>query len=167
MPASFFYTFHKIIVIFNKPNSELLSIIKTKHMKKLNLILLLFLVASTSILFSFKNTEKTQSSPLIPGNDIVIPENVQLIIDNSCFGCHNMDAKSDKAKDKLLFDKLNDLSKAKLVAKLDGIAVTVEEGEMPPEKFLAKNPEKALSKEEAAAIINWANQTADKLLESN
>lgn len=96
-----------------------------------------------------------------------IPENIQNILDQSCFGCHNIDASSDKAKKKLMLDQLHELSNAKLIGKLDGIAQTIEEGEMPPEKFLAKNPDKALTADQKETLINWANNKANQLLEGN
>ena len=69
---------------------------------------LLFPIALVAIAVIF------QSSILFNGNsstagDVNIPEDVKSVLDNKCYGCHNMEAKSDKAKDKLLLDKLGDL----------------------------------------------------------
>lgn len=93
-----------------------------------------------------------------------IPEDIQNILDKSCFGCHNVDATSDKAKKKLLIDQMHELSKIKLVAALGDIKETVENGDMPPQKFLDKNPDKALTAEEAEKLKDWAGKTADDLL---
>jgi uncharacterized membrane protein len=110
-----------------------------------------------------------QSSILFNGNssiagDVNIPEDVKSVLDNKCYGCHNMEAKSDKAKDKLLLDKLGDLSKAKLIAKLGDIGEVAGEGAMPPEKFLEQKPEKKLTEEEQKLLVDWAENTADELL---
>ena len=99
-------------------------------MKTRNLLFPIALIAvavifQSSILFNDSNSG---------AEDLNIPENVKSVLDNKCFGCHNAEAKSDKAKDKLLLDKLGDLSKAKLVAKLGDIAEVAGEGSMPPEK---------------------------------
>ncbi|MCB0805654.1 MAG: heme-binding domain-containing protein [Bacteroidales bacterium] len=99
-----------------------------------------------------------------PEENLQIPEDVQTILDKSCFGCHNVDAKSDKAKKKLLLDELPTLSKAKIVAKLDDIHEVLEENEMPPEKFLEKYPDKALTDEEAARLKEWAENAANELM---
>ncbi len=96
--------------------------------------------------------------------DVDIPENVKAVLDSKCYGCHNMEAKADKAKEKLLLDKLNDLSKAKLISALSEIEEVVEEGKMPPEKFLEKYPDKELSSDEGMLIKEWASGTADALL---
>ncbi len=75
-----------------------------------------------------------------------------------------MDATSDKAKKKLLIDQLHELSKIKLVAALGDIKETVENGDMPPQKFLDKYPDKALTAEEAEKLKDWAGKAADDLL---
>ncbi len=93
-----------------------------------------------------------------------IPTEVNTIFDKSCFGCHNSESTNEKGKEKLLIDKLPELSKAKLIAKLDGIAEVVGKNEMPPEKFLSKYPDKALTKEEAKLLKEWAETTSAELL---
>ncbi len=96
--------------------------------------------------------------------DIDVPENVKVVLDNKCFGCHNIESSSDKAKDKLLLDQLDKLSKSKLVLTLGGIEEVINENKMPPEKFLEKKPEKKLTEEEENLIKEWAVITADKLI---
>ena len=121
-------------------------------------------VAATSLLilsFTLKNDSTVMSSP---GNDVAfeIPDDVQVIIDNSCYGCHNLESSSTKAKTKLNFDKLPNMKTGKLVGKLGKISKTLKKGNMPPEKFLAKYPDKALSKEETEKLISWADELALK-----
>lgn len=96
--------------------------------------------------------------------DIEIPEEVKSVLDNKCFGCHNSESQAQKAKDKLLLDKLNDLSKAKQISTLGDIAEIASKGEMPPEKFLEKKPEKKLTEQEQKLIADWANKTSDDLI---
>jgi len=108
---------------------------------------------------------KSNHAILPPDEDaIVIPEAISNIFDKSCLGCHNSESSNDKAKEKLLIDKLPGLSKVKIVSKLDKILETVENNEMPPEKFLAKYPDKALTAEEAKQLRTWASSTSDSLL---
>ena len=92
-----------------------------------------------------------------------IPEDIQGIIDNSCYGCHHTDSKNEKGKKKLDFDKLTDLKTYKLVGKLADISETVTEGDMPPEKAVKKYPELKLSDEDKAKLGNWAKTTAEEL----
>lgn len=98
------------------------------------------------------------------GAEFVIAKDVNAILDNKCFGCHNTDSKNEKGKKKLLIDQLSELSKAKLIAALGNISETVENGDMPPQKFLDNYPDKALTKEEAKAIKDWADKAAADLL---
>ena len=44
------------------------------------------------------------------------------------------------------------------------IAEVVEKGEMPPEKFLERYPDKQLSDEEKAKLAEWAKKEAQKLI---
>jgi len=96
--------------------------------------------------------------------NLTIPDDVQTIIDNKCWGCHNPEAQSDKAKKKLLWNELPDLSKSKIVSKLNDIHEVVDSSKMPPEKFLAKFPDKALTDEEAARLKDWAKTTVDDMM---
>lgn len=115
-----------------------------------------------------------QSSPILPRVSLrenpepeegfVIPEDVNQIFEKSCTGCHNIESSSDKAKKKLLIDRLSELSKAKLVAKLDEIGEVVAENEMPPEKFLVEYPDKALTEDETKRLKEWANEAVEGLM---
>jgi uncharacterized membrane protein len=129
-------------------------------MKTRNLLfpVLLILIA---VLFQ-SNISIDINSDINEGIDI--PENVKSVLDNKCFGCHNVDGTSDKAKKKLLLDKLDDLSKAKQIATLGEIGEVVSEGAMPPEKFLEQKPEAKLSEDEQKVLIEWTEQASDDLL---
>lgn len=92
-----------------------------------------------------------------PEEGFVIPDDVNQILEKSCFGCHNVESSNDKAKDKLMIDQLVELSKTKLIGALGDIGEVIEENEMPPEKFLAKYPDKALTDDEAKRLKEWAD----------
>jgi uncharacterized membrane protein len=104
------------------------------------------------------------TSPNKINEDIEIPDNVKSVLDNKCFGCHNTDSKAQKAKDKMLLDKLGELSKAKMIATLGKISEVASEGKMPPEKFLEQRPEKKLTEEEQNLLVIWAEETSNALL---
>ncbi len=119
----------------------------------LSLIVLIALASS----FTFRLTKSTA--------DLEFPENVKAIIDDKCYGCHSDKGKSDKAKEKLMWDELSGLSKIKLISTLVDISEVTEKMEMPPEKFLNDHPEKKLTEEEASILYEWANSSAQKVLE--
>jgi len=95
---------------------------------------------------------------------VKMPDNVKAIIDKSCFGCHNTDSKNDKGKEKLNLSTFDTLTKNKMIATYKGMAEVVEENEMPPAKFLEKNPDKKLSDSDKKILMDWANNEAKALM---
>lgn len=93
------------------------------------------------------------------------PAKVKSIIDAKCYDCHSEKGDDDEAKEELLWDNLNKLSKMDLLFSMDAIIESIEEGEMPPEDHIKKHPKDALSKEEAKLLIEWADAIAAKLME--
>ena len=129
-------------------------------MKIYKIIVIAIIVSVTLIISSNTGT----IGETVIKEDIDIPENVKTVLDNKCFGCHNVEATSDKAKDKLLLDQLDKLSKSKLVMTMGGIEEVIKEDKMPPAKFLEKKPEQKLTEDERDLIKDWAVSTADKLI---
>jgi uncharacterized membrane protein len=133
-------------------------------MKKifLTIVSLVFIAGILTITTGFK-TETTQNESS-PEGLLTIPDSVNTVLQNKCYDCHNSKSESMKAKMKLNLDKLPTVSKRKLVSKLDAIAESVEEKDMPPKKFLKKYPEHALTDDESKILIDWANNAADELM---
>ena len=123
------------------------------------------LITVVAVGFFFMNFtfQTEENSNLDKKTNFEIPEDIQGIIDNSCYGCHHTDSKNEKGKKKLDFDKLTDLKTYKLVGKLADISDVVVEGDMPPEKAVKKYPELKLSDEDKATLSNWAKKTAEEL----
>ena len=94
-----------------------------------------------------------------------MPANVKEIIDNSCFGCHNLNSKNEKGKKKLSFDTLDTLAVTNLISVWAEVAEVVEEDEMPPAKFLEFKPEAKFSENQKKALIDWAESKAESLME--
>lgn len=116
-------------------------------------------------LLSFTFNTNVPESASTADNQLEIPENVQQVIDKSCYGCHNSESKSDKGKKKLQWDKLGDMKSYKLIGKLTDIADIVSNSEMPPEQFLEKKPEATPTAVEKKILVDWAENTAMKLAE--
>jgi len=112
------------------------------------------------LFLNFSQIDKKSASLNPPLPAFSIPEDVQAVIDNSCYGCHNSDSKNVKGKGKLKFDKLGNLKTHKLVGKLGKMAESVKEDDMPPKKFLKNYPDKELTAEQKDLLINWAETTA-------
>jgi mono/diheme cytochrome c family protein len=102
----------------------------------------------------------TQEGEMAPG----FPEDVMEIMEGSCFGCHTAESTNKKGKIKLNFSEWDDWKTSKKIGKLDKICEEVEEGEMPPEKFMQKYPDKALSQNEVEIIYSWVDTEVDNLI---
>ena len=87
------------------------------------------------------------------------------IIDQKCFGCHNPKGKNEKARKKLMWDELPTLAKSAQSKKVNDILEVLDEGSMPPEKFLEFKPEAKLTEGEAKVLTAWAEENAKKLLQ--
>ncbi len=131
-------------------------------------IILLIALTSVMIIFAGFTLSKTESQENTATDEIIvidIPDDIKAVIDKSCYACHNKDSKSDKAKLRLRFDKFTsgEYSPGKVIGKLNGIIETIDEGEMPPKKFLEKYPDKKLTKDDTELLKEWANKNIKKL----
>lgn len=108
-------------------------------------------------LISFKTDELQEKK-------VDMPENIHAIIEKSCMGCHNTTSKNDKAKNKLRFDTLNELTDVKKIKTLSEIVEVLEENEMPPEKFLKRYPDRALTGKEEVQLKQWAQKQAKAII---
>lgn len=128
-------------------------------MKKLKLFAGLFLtfMFASSILFAADKTP-------VKG-ELKMPENVKAIVDKSCFGCHNTDSRNEDAKEELDFKTFDGLSKIKKIGAYRHIAEVIEEGEMPPKRFLERFPDRKLTDEEATILTEWVKKEANALIE--
>jgi len=135
-----------------------------KDIKTMKKYLIIPLALFAAILFlNFNTTGKVQTYTSVTSPGLTIPDDVQKIIDNHCYDCHNANSESEKGKKKLDFDKLLKLKKSKQAGKLSKIADVVKEDEMPPAKIIEKYPEMALSAEQKTTITKWAEDAANSL----
>lgn len=86
-----------------------------------------------------------------------VPEDVQAVIKGKCLGCHNIESRNDKAKEKLEFDRLDSLSMVEKIGKFKDIGKELNDNKMPPEKFLERFPDKALTADEKKILLDWAS----------
>lgn len=100
----------------------------------------------------------------VNNDQVVFPENVALIFEQSCYDCHTSGSKNDKAKGKLNFDNWNELTSVKKIESLDEICTEVQEGKMPTEKYLSYYPDRKLTPEQVQLICAWVDDEAKKLM---
>lgn len=124
------------------------------------------IVSAIVFFFLFASLLSVTADKQKKDNATKLPDNVKSIIDKSCFDCHNTDSRNEDAKEELDFKKINSLSLMKKVSAYKHIRETIEENEMPPKKFLKKNPEKKLTNKERNILIAWAKKEAKTLVKS-
>ena len=125
-----------------------------------NYFSLFFILITALIISSFT---KSVNNRQIQSTSYEVPEDINAIFDKSCIMCHNKDAKNEKSKGKLMLDGMAELTKSQQISKLSKISKAVKKGEMPPEKFIAKYPEKALSDDDKKALVSWSKNYAKEL----
>ena len=113
------------------------------------------------IFFFFRGTPPEQGTQTITG---FYTDSVRMVIDKKCYGCHSVKGKSQKAKDKLMWDSLPGLPKSKIVATLDDMIDVLDEDKMPPEELLKKYPDAKLLPLEKETLMKWAVSRSDSLL---
>jgi hypothetical protein len=117
------------------------------------------ILTSAFLFFTFIATAENLPTPKTN-----MPDDVEAIVKKSCFGCHNTASKNEDGKKALDFKKLEDLSKIKQISAYKEISDVMEEGEMPPKKFIQRNPEKKLSSDEVKRLIAWSKKEAEALV---
>ncbi|HKJ43597.1 MAG TPA: heme-binding domain-containing protein [Sunxiuqinia sp.] len=128
-------------------------------MKKRNVI--------AGLLLTFMFSAILASAVELPKNEKItykMPHKVKAVFENKCFGCHNNESRSDKAKDKLNFDKLSDLTKVEKLGTFNHVKKVLDEGKMPPKKFLERYPEKGLTAGESKLLNDWVQKESKSLL---
>lgn len=120
----------------------------------------LFLLPTLAIigLLFFQATIKTESDTEILEHSMApeMPANVKAVVDQKCYGCHNAESKNDKGKAKLDWDAFEAAKKSKQMATMGKITEALENGDMPPAKFLENKPEGKLTEAELATLMEWS-----------
>lgn len=89
---------------------------------------------------------------------------VMQVIDSKCFGCHQPNARNEKARKALIWEDLQTMDESDLVAALDEIIEVLDEGEMPPKKLVEKYPNMKMSEDETTTLKTWAESKLNELM---
>jgi hypothetical protein len=132
-------------------------------MKKTLLPVIIIVATSLAVMAFTYSSNPSSSAPqlkVIPA----FPEGVQKILDVSCTDCHSDASSNDKSKAKLNLTDWSSLSDSKKVGKMQDMLDVINKGEMPPEKYIAKYPEHALTKENKDLLVKYLNDETTKLM---
>jgi mono/diheme cytochrome c family protein len=108
-----------------------------------------------------------QSFIVKPAPPSDIPADVEAILKTSCYDCHSSEGSNKKATIALNYDKWDGFKDSKKVSKLEAIGEVINEGKMPPAKYLDRNPDKGLSEDHKKLVSNWTVEASAKLMEGN
>ena len=122
----------------------------------------LILLLACGILFLFFQS----FSPEITSED-VFPDEISTILKNSCYDCHTAATGSEKALKAVDFEQWDQYRLTKQIGLLGDIGKVVEEGKMPPGKYLEKKPAAKLSEAQQKLLADWTRQEADKLMQAD
>jgi len=95
------------------------------------------------------------------------PEEIDLIVQTSCYGCHHAEAKSEDAKTAVQFDLWDNYRVIKKIGILSKMGEVVEEDKMPPQKYLNNKPEAKLSEAQKKQFLDWTEKESARLMQAN
>ena len=150
--------------------------------KKIGLVLLFVFIA-----IQFIQPSRNKSGQVLP-TDITklfaIPDSVQVILKNACYDCHSnntnypwyvniqpmgslMARHIRQGKAALNFSEFGSNSTRKQLSKLTGITNSIRDDIMPISSYKWMHKSARLTKDEAALLINWVQQSKDSLAAKN
>ena len=97
-------------------------------------------------------------------SNAAFPDEVNKVLVASCYNCHSTDAKNKDAREALNFEKWDDYRVTKKIGLLGKICELVEEGKMPPAKYLDNNPDRKLSDTQKQLICEWTKKETSSLM---
>ncbi len=120
------------------------------------------------------NTDNGQVLPIHFVKTYTVPQNIQTILQNSCYDCHSNNTKYlwydniqpvrllveshiKKGKENLNFSEWGNYSSRKQQNKLDRIVKQLTANEMPLSSYTALHTNAILSEENKQQLINWIN----------
>ena len=117
-----------------------------------------FLAAAILILvFAFVLLPQRANSQNDPKSaSIVMPDNVNTILKNSCIGCHG-EGGSKMAMSHVNLSKWSEYKQDKQISKAEAICKVLTKGSMPPKKFKAEHPELVPTEAQIKTICDWSN----------
>ena len=108
-----------------------------------------------------------QSFSIMSLQEQQIPDDVNEVLQTSCFGCHNNEAGSKDAREAFNLETWNEYRLTKKIGLLGEISEVVQEGKMPPARFLESNPDRKLTEAQKKLIIEWAEKESRNLMEGS
>ncbi|MDX1828860.1 MAG: heme-binding domain-containing protein [Lutibacter sp.] len=150
-------------------------------MSKFKKILIFIIIVLVGI--QFIPTKRNESMVILKTDFTkiyVVPENIQIILKNSCFDCHSnntnypwynkiqpinwmMESHINNGKKELNFSEFGSYSKRKQKSKLKAIINQIKDDEMPLSSYTLIHRDARLSVKEKKIIKNWMGQLMNNI----
>jgi len=148
--------------------------------------LILYLLLGIFVVIQVIPSGKPGNDP-VAGQDIfetaIITDDVGTLLKNACYDCHSQAVRYPwysyvapvswlvardvkEGREHLDFGKWGTLSKKDQIKTLGEVSDEVSDGLMPMKIYITMHSEANLSDDERELIVNWAEQSAEKILEN-
>ena len=117
-------------------------------------------IVMAGILFLFLQSFISEHS-----EEQAFPDDIGMILTSACYDCHSTGAKSEKALKAVNFSDWEEYRLTKKIGLLGDICKMVEEGKMPPEKYLEHKPDRKMSEAQTKLLCEWTKKETDKLMQ--
>lgn len=102
-------------------------------------------------------------APLVPASiPVKYSKKVDSVIKDKCYGCHSPNSQGEKSRNALNWDELGNIETAMQLKKFQAIEKVLEDGAMPPKRFVEGNPDKKLTEKETKTLKKWAAKLEKK-----
>jgi len=146
---------------------------------KIGLVVLLLILLAIQFVQPARN-QSTGNSEMWIASITKVPENVQAILQNSCYDCHSnntrypwyaaiqpgswwMASHIKKGKEELNFDEFGNYSKRRQLSKLKAIQGSLEEQTMPLPSYLLIHRGASLSQSDQKILKLWTEDLRNKI----
>jgi hypothetical protein len=146
---------------------------------KMGLVVLLLILLAIQFVQPARN-QSTRDSEMGIASITKVPENVQAILQNSCYDCHSnntrypwyaaiqpgswwMASHIKKGKEELNFDEFGNYSKRRQLSKLKAIQGSLEEQTMPLPSYLLIHRGASLSQSDQKILKLWTEDLRNKI----
>jgi len=99
--------------------------------------------------------------------DDAFPEEIGAILKSSCYDCHSTGSRSEDALKAVHFDTWNDYRVTKKIGILGKMGEVIEEGKMPPKKYLDNKPDRKLTEDQTKKLLEWTKTESERLMQGN
>ncbi|MFK5982329.1 MAG: heme-binding domain-containing protein [Flavobacteriaceae bacterium] len=144
-----------------------------KYLKRIIIVLVITFIGIQFIPRTYNLSDTISENDI--SNTLDIPENIQLILETSCYDCHSnsteypwynkiqpisyfMEAHITEGKEELNFSEVGSYSNRKLKSKLKSIINQIDDEEMPMFSYTLIHRNAILSEENKKKIKNWVSE---------